>query len=298
MTIRTASWKQLSTLSEAGPLTALQWLLVDLVKEEGVWEAWWQGVRAKGHREIAAMINLATSLAWQLSQFWLEVALFPGHIPKSMLVYKLQAMASTMRRSALPGQPWLQLEKVIAELLKRNDPEIRWVLDKLQHIRPCRELSWVGEFWSNDELHAHVEAFMPDLEVAQCSTPVMMMKHFPADFRDGLCQGKEVTECQREVILQGLSQTSADGNDAGTGDLDDSREEEMPDDPSPVPSPPRQMSPVPVREPMSKKVKRDKYRLAPEYANKTKVAVLFNRDSLKGIPEGVRKQLGRWTFGK
>ena len=247
------------------------------------------------------LLHLTTTLTWQLSQFWLEMALFPCHVPKRLLVYKLQALASNMRRLELPEAPWKALEKVVAELLKKNDPEVRWVMDRLQSIRPCRELSWVGEFWSNEELHAHVGTTMPDVEPSACLRPLMQMKHFPSDFRDGFRGLEEVGDTDRSKILGDLGSAYRDYDNGQQGSpLDDSREEDPESEPASPPASPSREAPTtsPVREPILKKQKKDKYRMAPEYAAKSKAAVLFNRDSLKGIPEGVRRQLGRWTFGK
>ena len=246
------------------------------------------------------MLSLASTLEWQMAQFWLEAALFPCHIPKQLLVYKLQAMAITMRRAALPGEPWLRLEKVVATLLKVNDPEIRWVLDQLQHIRPNRGLSWVGEFWSNDELHSHVATKMPDMSEDQCSRSLMMMKHFPMDFRDGFRDSLEVSEGKKEAILNKLNQHPSEDENSTGGALDDSRDEEGDGswEQSPPPSPTPPSPPRKTKEPERKRQKKDKFRMAPEYAPKSKTSALFNRESLKGIPEGVRKQLGRWTFAK
>ena len=266
--------------------------------DEKSWETWWTKVKNQGTKEIAIVLALASTLEWQMSQFWLEVALFPSAIPKQMVVYKLQAMATAMRRAALPEEPWMRLEKAIASLLKKNDPEIRWVLDQLQHVRPNRGLSWIGEFWSNDELHAHVGAKMPDMRQDHCSKALMMMKHFPMDFRDGFRGGQEVSEEARKEILRSLSDRQSEDEYSTGGTLNDSREEDCGSpERSPVPRSPMPKSPPKVKEPEKKRQKKDKFRVAPEYAAKSKTA-LFNRESLKGIPEGVRKQLGRWTFSK
>ena len=192
------------------------------------------------------------------------------------------------------------LEKVVAALLKVNDPEIRWVLDQLQHIRPNRGLSWVGEFWSNDELHSHVATKMPDMSEDQCSRSLMMMKHFPMDFRDGFRDSLEVSEGKKEAILNKLNQHPSEDENSTGGALDDSRDEEGDGswEQSPPPSPTPPSPPRKTKEPERKRQKKDKFRMAPEYAPKSKTSALFNRESLKGIPEGVRKQLGRWTFAK